>query len=42
MLFRSSVERLKHANVEQIANAPAMNRKLAATIHTMLHGEDAA
>ena len=37
--FFGSVERLKHANVEQIANAPAMNRKLAATIHKMLHGE---
>ncbi len=40
--FFGSVERLKHANVDQIANAPAMNRKLATTIHTMLHGEDEA
>ena len=37
--FFGSVEKLKHASVEQIANAPAMNRKLAATIHKMLHGE---
>ena len=40
--FFGSVERLKHANIDQIANAPAMNRKLATTIHTMLHGEDEA
>lgn len=36
--FFGSVEKLKHASVEQIANAPAMNRKLAVTIHKMLHG----
>ncbi|MGI4792404.1 MAG: excinuclease ABC subunit UvrC [Janthinobacterium lividum] len=36
--FFGSVEKLKHASVEQIANAPAMNGKLAATIHKMLHG----
>ena len=38
--FFGSVEKLKHASVEQIANAPAMNRKLAATIHKMLHGAE--
>ena len=39
--FFGSVEKLKHASVEQIANAPAMNRKLATTIHKMLHGAEA-
>lgn len=39
--FFGSVEKLKHASVEQIANAPAMNRKLANTIHKMLHGAEA-
>ena len=38
--FFGSVEKLKHASVEQIANAPAMNRKLATTIHKMLHGAE--
>ncbi len=36
--FFGSVEKLKGASVEQICHAPAMNRKLAATIHKMLHG----
>ncbi len=38
--FFGSVEKLRHASVEQIANAPAMNRKLANTIHKMLHGAE--
>ena len=35
--FFGSVNALKNASVEQIAHAPAMNSKLAATIHKMLH-----
>ena len=38
--FFGSVEKLKYASVEQIANAPAMNRKLATTVHKMLHGAE--
>ena len=38
LTFFGSVEKLKGASVEQIAHAPAMNRKLAATVHKMLHG----
>ena len=40
--FFGSVEKLKHASIEQIANAPTMNRKLATTIHKMLHGAEVA
>jgi excinuclease ABC subunit C len=40
--FFGSVDSLKHASIEQIANAPAMNRKLAATIYKMLHGAEAS
>lgn len=36
--FFGSVNALKNASVEQIAHAPAMNGKLAATIHKTLHG----
>ncbi|MEO7715039.1 MAG: excinuclease ABC subunit UvrC [Capsulimonas sp.] len=36
--FFGSVERMKNASVEQLAAAPAMNKRLAATIHKMLHG----
>ena len=36
--FFGSVAALKNASVEQITHAPAMNGKLAATIHKMLHG----
>ena len=39
--FFGSVAALKNASVEQITHAPAMNSKLAATIHKMLHGGSA-
>ncbi|BDI34480.1 UvrABC system protein C [Capsulimonas corticalis] len=39
--FFGSVERMKNASVDQLAAAPAMNKRLAATIHKMLHGNAA-
>ncbi len=36
--FFGSVERLKSASVDEIAAAPAMNRKIAASVHKLLHG----
>lgn len=33
-----SVERIKRATTDQIAQAPAMNKRLAAKIHELLHG----
>ncbi len=36
--FFGSVDRLKHASVDEIANAPAMNRRVAASVHKLLHG----
>lgn len=39
--FFGSVAALKNASVEQIAAAPAMNRKVAASVHKLLHGEAA-
>ncbi len=36
--FFGSVDRLKHASIDEIANAPAMNRRVAASVHKLLHG----
>ncbi len=36
--FFGSVDRLKAASVDQIAAAPAMNKKVAASVHKLLHG----
>ncbi len=36
--FFGSVDKLKHASVDEIANAPAMNRRVAASVHKLLHG----
>lgn len=36
-----SVERLKSATVDQIAAAPAMNKRVAASVHRLLHGGSA-
>lgn len=38
--FFGSVDKLKHASVDEIANAPAMNRRVAASVHKLLHGGD--
>ena len=37
--FFGSVDKLKQASVDQIAQAPAMNKKVAASVHKLLHGE---
>ena len=34
-----SVDKLKQASVDQISQAPAMNKKVAASVHKLLHGE---
>jgi excinuclease ABC subunit C len=39
--FFGSVDRLKTATIDQIAAAPAMNKKIAASVHKLLHGEAA-
>ena len=39
--FFGSVDKLKQASVDQIAQAPAMNKKVAASVHKLLHGEAA-
>ena len=36
--FFGSVEKLKAASVDQIAAAPAMNKRVAASVHKLLHG----
>ncbi len=36
--FFGSVDKLKQASVDQIAQAPAMNKKVAASVHKLLHG----
>ena len=33
-----SVDKLKQASVDQIAQAPAMNKRVAASVHKLLHG----
>jgi excinuclease UvrABC nuclease subunit len=33
-----SVAKIKNATIDEIAAAPAMNRKLAAEMHRILHG----
>ncbi len=38
--FFGSVDRLKHASIDEIANAPAMNKRVAASVHKLLHGGD--
>ncbi len=37
--FFGSVDKLKKASVDEIAAAPAMNKKVAASVHKLLHGE---
>jgi excinuclease ABC subunit C len=37
--FFGSVDKLKQASIEQIAQAPAMNKKVASSVHKLLHGE---
>jgi excinuclease ABC subunit C len=39
--FFGSVEKLKTASIDQIAAAPAMNKKVAVTVHQLLHGKAA-
>lgn len=36
--FFGSVSKIKEASVDQIANAPGMTKRLAASVHRMLHG----
>ena len=40
--FFGSVDKLKRASVDEIAAAPAMNRKVASSVHKLLHGEGGA
>ncbi len=37
--FFGSVDKLKHASIDEIAAAPAMNKRVAASVHKLLHGE---
>ena len=39
--FFGSVDRLKQASIDEIANAPAMNKRVAASVHHLLHGGEA-
>lgn len=36
-----SLERMRRADIEDLAKAPSMNRKAAQTVYTFLHSEDA-
>jgi excinuclease ABC subunit C len=40
--FFGSVERLKKASLDEIAKAPAMNKKVATAVYNLLHGEPQA